>query len=260
MQSIVDITAQQSFVAPGPPSRGAVWEELICRYGPSLKRRVGRVLRRSGIRPRGEQVEELLQEVYCRLLAAGSRRLLDCRASSERQVGAYLGRIAERVVLDQLRAARAWKRGGRALADRVCLDEDVAERVADPRATPEDLLLSAERLALLLVRCGELVGRRQRRRNARIFALALLGGLSGAEISCAIGGRLSPRGVDALLRRIRRRLAAARRARTAAAAGLPDRPALPPLPAPERPARSSRCSAAAAAAAAKPAGRLSSGA
>src|ERR1700676_5290247 len=90
----------------------AAWEELIGRFGAGLKARVGSVLRRCGVRPRDEHVEEIVQEVYCRLLAGGSRRLRRCRATSESQVGAYLGRVAERVALDQLRAARAQKRGG----------------------------------------------------------------------------------------------------------------------------------------------------
>ena len=58
----------------------AAWEELIGRFGTGLKARVGSVLRRCGVRPRNEHVEEIVQEVYCRLLAGGSRRLRRCRA------------------------------------------------------------------------------------------------------------------------------------------------------------------------------------
>jgi DNA-directed RNA polymerase specialized sigma24 family protein len=192
----------------------SAWEDLIGRYGAGLKARVGSVLRRSGVRPRSEHVEEIVQEVYCRLLAGGGRRLRRCRATSEGQVGAFLGRVAERVALDQLRAARAQKRGG---------DQGGAgaadERVADPRANPEELVLRRERLRLFLERCGALAGRRDHRRNTRILALAVAGWSSG-EIARAVGGTLTARSIDGLLLRVRRCVAA--RAREAAGGAPPE--------------------------------------
>lgn len=199
----------------------AAWEELIGRYGPGLKARVGSVLRRAGVPPRGEHVEEIVQEVYCRLLAGGGRRLRRCRATSENQIGAFLGRVAERVTLDQLRAARAQKRGGASAANpgtgfeggqarawsRPPGASEWDERAVDPRANPEELVLSRERMRLFLERCGALAGRRDYRRNARILALAFAG-LSSAEIARAVGGALTPRSIDGLLLRVRRYVAA----------------------------------------------------
>ncbi len=189
----------------------AAWEELIGRFGAGLKARVGSVLRRCGVRPRDEHVEEIVQEVHCRLLAGGSRRLRRCRATSESQVGAYLGRVAERVALDQLRAARAQKRGGPSAAAEAEGRQgewwggggERGERAVDPRANPEELVLSRERLRLFLERCGALAGRRDHRRNARILALAVAGMNSG-EIARAVGGALTARSIDGLLLRVRR--------------------------------------------------------
>ncbi|HLX06998.1 MAG TPA: sigma-70 family RNA polymerase sigma factor [Thermoanaerobaculia bacterium] len=201
----------------------AAWERLVARYGPALKARVGSVLRRAGVQPRGDQVEEIVQEVYCRLLAAGGRRLRRCRATSEGQVAAFLGRVAERVALDQLRAARAQKRGGALAAAPSGAwspwgdpPREPQERAADPGANPEELMLSRERLRLFLERCGTLAGRRDYRRNARILALAAAG-MSSGEIARALGGPLTARGVDGLLPRVRRYVAAHAQA---AAAGL----------------------------------------
>lgn len=211
----------------------AAWEELIGRFGAGLKARVGSVLRRSGVRPRSEHVEEIVQEVYCRLLAGGGRRLRRCRATSESQVGAFLGRVAERVALDQLRAARAQKRGGAnaavgapaavgalgALGSGAAVEAEGwlgerwghrgghAERAVDPRANPEELVLSRERLRLFLERCGALAGRRDYRRNARILALAVTG-MNSSEIARAVGGALTARSIDGLLLRVRRHVAA----------------------------------------------------
>jgi DNA-directed RNA polymerase specialized sigma24 family protein len=201
----------------------AAWEELIGRFGAGLKARVGSVLRRSGVRPHSEHVEEIVQEVYCRLLAGGSRRLRRCRATSESQVGAFLGRVAERVALDQLRAARAQKRGGgnavagappAAVAEAEGWRREPwghrgghAERAVDPRANPEELVLSRERLRLFLKRCGALAGRRDYRRNTRILALAFTG-MNSTEIARAVGGALTARSIDGLLLRVRRHVAA----------------------------------------------------
>jgi DNA-directed RNA polymerase specialized sigma24 family protein len=187
------------------------WEDLVGRYGSGLRARVGSVLRRSGVLPRSEHVEEIVQEVYCRLLAGGGRRLRGCRATSESQVGAFLGRVAERVALDQLRAARAQKRGG----DQA-VHGPADEQAIDPRANPEELALGRERLRLFLERCGTLAGRRDYRRNARILALAVAG-MSSGEIADVMGGALSARGIDGLLARVRRYVAKHARA---AAAGL----------------------------------------
>jgi DNA-directed RNA polymerase specialized sigma24 family protein len=217
----------------------AAWEELIGRYGPGLKARVGSVLRRSGVPPRSEHVEEIVQEVYCRLLAGGGNRLRRCRATSESQVGAFLGRVAERVTLDQLRAARAQKRGGARAASLGSGSEagqgsqgsqpsrwnEGDERAVDPRANPEELVLSRERLRLFLERCGALAGRRDYRRNARILALAVAG-LNSGEIARAVGGTLTARSIDGLLLRVRRYVAA--HARDAAAGLYLDRLLAPP--------------------------------
>jgi len=217
----------------------AAWEELIGRYGPGLKARVGSVLRRSGVPARSEHVEEIVQEVYCRLLAGGGRRLQRCRATSEGQVGAFLGRVAERVTLDQLRAARAQKRGGARVASHAAGADggqgspgsqpsrwsEWEERAVDPRANPEELVLSRERLRLFLERCGTLAGRRDYRRNARILALAVAG-LNSGEIARAVGGTLTARSIDGLLLRVRRYVAA--HAHTAAAGLYLGRLAAPP--------------------------------
>jgi DNA-directed RNA polymerase specialized sigma24 family protein len=214
----------------------AAWEELIGRFGTGLKARVGSVLRRCGVRPRNDHVEEIVQEVYCRLLAGGSRRLRRCRATNESQVGAYLGRVAERVALDQLRAARAQKRGGPSAAVAAAEAEggqgewrggrgQRGERAVDPGANPEELVLSRERLRLFLERCGALAGRRDYRRNARILALAVAGMNSG-EIARAVGGALTARSIDGLLLRVRR-YAAAHVLDAGLDAGLPAPPAAP---------------------------------
>jgi DNA-directed RNA polymerase specialized sigma24 family protein len=112
------------------------------------------------------------------------------------------------VVFDQLRAARAQKRGGRWAGEAAAAGE--AELVMDPSGTPEDQLLASERRQQLLARCGAVAGLSCGRRGARVLELALLGGWSGAEIAGALG-EATPNEVEHLLRELRRRLRGRRR-------------------------------------------------
>jgi DNA-directed RNA polymerase specialized sigma24 family protein len=186
------------------------WEELVRRYGAIVQRQVRRSLRTAGFRHEPEEIEERVQEVYCRLLMGGTGRLRLLRRWSEGQVVTYLSRVSKRVVVDELRALAAVKRGARRVSFSGCLRE-VAEQTADPRCTPEEEAMLAETRRLLLARCRLLVesmtGRSDRQLNLRILRLALVEGWTSREIACAAGGRLAASSVDSLVHRARQRLA-----------------------------------------------------
>jgi RNA polymerase sigma factor (sigma-70 family) len=191
--------------------REAVWEEMVRRYGTLLALRICQVLRASGVDPTPEQVEEMVQEAYLRLLTQGERRLEQCRAESEKQVAVYLARVAERVALDELRAAIAVKRGSGLLIPLDSPQGARAAEVADPRDTPEMLAMRREVRRLLLEICRALPGRAargDRQRNLRILRLALIEGWSSREIARAEGGRLAASTVDTVVHRARRMLLA----------------------------------------------------
>lgn len=190
--------------------REAVWEELVRRYGRLLTLCVCRVLRARGVHPSPDLVEEMVQEAYVRLLTRGERRLEQCRAEGEKQVIVYLARVAERVALDELRAANARKRGAGVLVPLGSREAAPAATAVDPGETPEVLALRRELRRLLLEVCGALPGRANhggRRRNLRILRLALLEGWSSREIARAEGGRLAASTVDTVVHRARRLLA-----------------------------------------------------
>lgn len=187
--------------------RSTDWEELLGHYGPRLAAGVRRAFKRAGSPPSAEDVEELLQEVYCRLLEHGGRRLLRCHGSSEAEVGAYLLRLAENAALDHLRAAGAAKRGTDL---QVALDAGpgarLSEVLSDSEASPEERVLDGERRRRLLVLCRRLAAGRYPRRNLAIFRLAVFEGWSSREIARACGGSLAPSSIDSVLHRMRRRL------------------------------------------------------
>ncbi|HEY4592235.1 MAG TPA: hypothetical protein VIJ61_07495 [Thermoanaerobaculia bacterium] len=189
----------------------ASWEELVGRYGHHLHGQVRWSLYRAGLSPEPDQVEDRVQEVYCRLLLGGTLLLRQFRRWSELQVVRYLRRTVRRVVCDEKRAARAVKRGAGfeiALAGRLA---GLANRVVDSRGTPEELAILAEARRVLLARCRMVAAAAMcpddRQRNLRVLRWAFVEGWSSQEIVRAEGGRMAISSVDTLVHRARRRLA-----------------------------------------------------
>jgi DNA-directed RNA polymerase specialized sigma24 family protein len=181
-------------------------EDLVRRYGARIVERAKWTLFHYGESTRIEQVEEVVQEVYCRLLADGGRRLAACRAGSEGQAVSYLGRVVERVVLDQFRKRRAAKRGGGRLTPFTPAVGPPPRPPAHPPRHPAARLLAAERRRLLLDQWREIGREVQGERNLRILRLALIEGWSSEEIARSLG-KLRPSSVDSVVHRLRRRFA-----------------------------------------------------
>lgn len=186
-----------------------VWREFRRRFEVRLIAGVKRGLRRTGLRRPPVEVEDLLQEVYCKLLDNGGRNLLRCRGDAEEAISAYLGRVAETVAIDRVRAEIAVKRGrGRVLSYSREGGPDVIADLADPEVGPEQRLLRRERCRLFLRRCREVVGPRTPRRDLRVLYLAYVQGWSSREIAGCVGEGLTPSSIDSLVHRTRKRLQA----------------------------------------------------
>lgn len=182
------------------PAGEAGWEGIVREHEGMLRARIWRLFERVGQQPGRDLVEEILQEVYCRLFEDALRRW---RGRTLGELLAYLGIIAERTAVDHLRLAQASQRIG---YHEISLGRRRMEQIPDPR-DPELDLLHAENQAVLLRRCREMPSRRGRRRNEWVARLALLEGWTNQEIAQAAGGRLSPANVACLVHRLRRRLA-----------------------------------------------------
>ena len=186
----------------------AAWEQFALRLGPRLEAFIRRILLAAGVAISRERIEELRQEVYCRLLERDRRLLRRFRGGSEGEVAIYLGRVARSAVIDQLRTLGAAKRGaGLAL---VSLDATTSAHLVPAAATPnpEQHLLARERREQALARCRRAAGSRASRRTLRILELALLEGWTSREIVAAPVGRgLAHSTIDSLVCRARRRLA-----------------------------------------------------
>jgi len=177
------------------------WDDLVRRFGGPLERMAAEALCRVGQPPERHRVEDLVQEVYCRLLAQG--RGFDPHRRREPQVVAYLRRAVRSAAVDGVRAAGAAKRRS---------GEPVPGAVAepiDPAPDPEQRLLARDRRRRLLARCRAAAGRGPAAaRDTRLLALTVIGGWTSREIAAASGGRVRSSTVDAAVCRMRRRLAA----------------------------------------------------
>jgi len=177
------------------------WDELVRRFGAPLQRMAAEALGRVGQRPERHRVEDLVQDVYIRLLAGG--RGFDPHRRRGPQVLAYLRRVVRSAAIDGVRAAGAAKRRAGDWLPSAAAD------LIDPGPDPEQRLLARDRRRRLLARCRAAAGRGPgAARDTRLLALTVLGGWTSREIAAASGGRLRASTVDASVCRMRRRLAA----------------------------------------------------
>jgi DNA-directed RNA polymerase specialized sigma24 family protein len=185
------------------------WGAVVRRHDARLRSRVRRVLCNSGLRPQTETVDEVVQEIYCRLIESGRHRLCQAGSSTDPELLSYLRIVAERTTLDQIRLATALKRSAvapiRLLFGR--RSRRFMEWIPDPGPTPEQAALHRERQRDLLDRCRRMRGLGSGRRNAWVMRMAVLEGYTSQEIARAAGGRLTSHNVDMLVHRLRRRLA-----------------------------------------------------
>jgi DNA-directed RNA polymerase specialized sigma24 family protein len=176
------------------------WDTVVGTHDLWLRRRVRDGMRRLGLRPRPDEIGESVQEVYCRLLQGGPCRLRRLRGVERSRVLTYLGRVADSVLLDEMRASRAAKRGGGPRPGRLCF-----QRFDIPDADPEGVLLRSERRRMLIRRLLELADiEGLTRRDVRILWLAVVEEWQSRDLARAF--ELTPRYVDTLLHRVRRQL------------------------------------------------------
>lgn len=191
-------------------SRGPeCWDELLARFGGKLAAGIGRALARSGRQHPTDLADDLRQEVLCRLLVDDAKVLRRCVGRTDREIGAYLFRVAESVAIDHLRRLAARKRGGApdGEAAPVRLDAEACEAPCRRPGPERRLVLQQERRRFLAL-CRTVLGSGQPRRDLQIVYLALFEDCSSMEISRRSGGRVTVGAVDSLIHRVRRGLAA----------------------------------------------------
>jgi RNA polymerase sigma factor (sigma-70 family) len=180
------------------------WGEFVRRFGPRLRSGIARMLRRHDQSATREAIDDLVQDVYCRLLERGADSF---RGDNEGEVTNYLARVCESVVVDRLRGRSAQKRGGGTLF--VDLDGGhgaLESLVPDGDTSPEMRCLHRELRSLLLDGCRLLYEGPWPERNLTIFELAVLDGWTSREIAEGFDWGLKVGSIDSVVHRQRRKL------------------------------------------------------
>lgn len=191
----------------------AAWTEFVDAFNRRIVAAVIRERRQRGLSSEptaADAVSDLVQDVYLRLLANDRRALRDFRGETELSVYAYLARIVRAAVGDRTRRDSSRKRH----AQTVPLDAGVDGE----GSTPLSELLAASEVSSpeLQMRERAVPGRLRAllagggvpnpERDALVFELHVLEGLSAREIAGIPALDLSLSAVEGVLRRTRERL------------------------------------------------------
>jgi DNA-directed RNA polymerase specialized sigma24 family protein len=181
------------------------WYQFQQRYGRYLKGVVCRTARRNHGHLSEHEIEELLQELFCRVLAGRRPCVLDW---SDRQLWAYLSQITFRLLVDRHRHRLRQKKSFRLI--RGMGSKWFPSRFAvDNRPSPEELVLRQDGWRQLDALAAQVVRPDRRSLELRGLRMALLEGYSSREIAQLTGGRLKGRRVDRLVFCLRKKLLAA---------------------------------------------------
>ena len=188
------------------------WDEFVQRYNRVLSGYVFRACRLSGMSGSDNQelMRDLVQDIYSHLLANDCRVLKAWRGETEESLRAYLSRVASTVTCDAARYERAKKRsatmisldatepdGSRSIADQIPAPEGMSpDRIMTERLAPERLA------KLLKTVCSGPNGTR----DALIFQLHAIHGLTASEIAAMPVFSMQVSTVESILRRTRDRL------------------------------------------------------
>lgn len=173
------------------------WYEFTQRYGPYLRHLVCQPLVRFNVELGSDDVEELVQELYLRLLAQGG----SFRGQSPPELWHYLSRTAHNLVIDHWRALQRQRPVPKERSFRR------ARCLADPEPSPERRAMARQRLCLFLERCRWAAAGFQVELKLRIMRLAFVDGCSSQEIARELPGTVTPRQIDSMIFRLRQRLA-----------------------------------------------------
>jgi RNA polymerase sigma factor (sigma-70 family) len=184
------------------------WEQFAQGHAHDLVRCVAATMRRIGCRAEPSEVDELVQEVYCRLL--DGRLPAGIEDWPPTQLWGYLQRVVRNVIVDEVRSRCARKRGGVPQGEPSTVRETSGATLGESRApgpTPEERLIDRERARALRRRVCELGGPEHGLRNLRILELVAVEGCTAAEISRRLAGALSASSIHTVIHRLRRQLA-----------------------------------------------------
>ncbi len=195
------MTAEELIRACAESDNGAAWEEFVARFQRLISLSVARTACKWAKAP-AQFVDDLLQEIYCKLWADKCRLLLEfARQHSEEAVLAYIKTISINVAHDYFKSLHSQKRGGRE-TDQPLEDSDPAARsdsFGGPDAMDHQVLLGQIEEQLLDCAAGSNL-----ERDCIIFWLYYLQRMSAKAIAALATMKLTAKGVEAVIFRLTR--------------------------------------------------------
>lgn len=188
---------------------GRAWDEFVTRYNRRLLLYVMRACAALHRPVDRDQVLDLVQEIYLRLLANDRRALASWRGESEPVLLGYLATIASAVVTDAVRRERTAKRAGR----NISIDDEsdagslaLAQLVAPESGSPERVLLERHTPEQTRAVVESVFPGPNAARAALIFHLYVFEGLTAREIAALPQLAMTVANVEAVIHRTKARL------------------------------------------------------
>lgn len=196
------------------PANENVWSEFCSRFHSSIQSSVYRECSQVGIVQKSSQsatvYEDLVQEVYLKLVGTNCRALREFKGSSENSIYLYLGTIARNAVLNHLSSIRAKKRD----VVQVSLDSPL-DQEADQDSPPLESSIRSQQFDLeehldgVAMRqeieriLNQAVQGKNKARDKLIIRLAIYEGFSAEEIVQRFPVDLSAKGVANTISRLK---------------------------------------------------------
>ena len=184
------------------------WRRFVHRCGPRIRTLIAGAMRRCRLPATEPDREELVQELYCRLLRSGT----DASPTSDDapvfqgrswpELHSYLWQAARAVVVDRVRSRRAAKRARTGDTRR---PPSWLLPWADP-PSPEEHAIRRDTLRGFYRHCRGYARGRRADLKMRIIRQALVEGFTSREIARELRGRVTPGQVDSLIFRLRQHL------------------------------------------------------
>jgi RNA polymerase sigma factor (sigma-70 family) len=196
------------------PANESVWSEFCSRFHSSIQSSVYRECSQVGIVQKSSQsatvYEDLVQEVYLKLVGTNCRALREFKGSSENSIYLYLGTIARNAVLNHLSSIRAKKRD----VVQVSLDSPLDQEADQDSPSLESSIRSQqfdleEHLDGVAMRqeieriLNQVVQGKNKARDKLIIRLAIYEGFSAEEIVQRFPVDLSEKGVANTISRLK---------------------------------------------------------
>lgn len=179
----------------------AAWTEFVKRFHPVIASVVIRVVRQWG-ESTPQAIEDLVQETYMKLCAAGLRGFRSTNPNHPEAIYGYIKVFTANLVHDHFKVSRAQKRGGG--AETTSIDEGSGEIEQRKFERPEVVLerkLLLQRVASCLASTTSGINSE---RDRRIFWLYYRVGLSARAIASLPTIKLSTKGVESTILRLTR--------------------------------------------------------